>query len=332
MLAKFKLLVAAVVGLTGLAVTGAEAQRITIGTNPQGSGYYVVGGGIAALMTERLGRQAIVQPYAGSSVYLPLISSGEATLGFSSSLDSGRAYRGEEGSKPLANLRALARLYPLPYAYMARAADGLKTVADLAGKQVVVDIRANAALAEANRAILAAAGLEESDYEAVTIGNLPQGAQDLVDGSVDAHSVAVGVPFTQEAHAALSGGIIYLAITGENATSEFLDSMVPGLFMMDVEPADNRPGVVGTTPVSGFDVFLVTSTEVSDEDAYEMIRVLHEGYDQLMQDYPQAREGATDLLSRATNTVPYHPGSIAYFKEQGMWTEENERREHGFDN
>ena len=42
---------------TAVMAAGATAQsRITIGTNPQGSLYYTVGGGIAAALQEALGR------------------------------------------------------------------------------------------------------------------------------------------------------------------------------------------------------------------------------------------------------------------------------------
>ncbi len=49
--------------------TPALAQgRITIGTNPQGTLYYTIGGGIAAALQNALGRAVTVQPHTGSSV------------------------------------------------------------------------------------------------------------------------------------------------------------------------------------------------------------------------------------------------------------------------
>ena len=81
-----------------LALANAQG-RITLGTNPQGSIYYTVGGGMAAALQEALERQVTVQPYTGSSVYLPLVADGELTLGINSSLDTGGVYRGDYGSQ-----------------------------------------------------------------------------------------------------------------------------------------------------------------------------------------------------------------------------------------
>ncbi|MFW6077489.1 MAG: TAXI family TRAP transporter solute-binding subunit, partial [Hyphomicrobiales bacterium] len=224
---------AAMAAFAALVLTGpdatAQAQRITIGTNPQGSLYYVVGGGIAKIFSEELERRATTQPYAGSSVYLPLVDSGEVTLGLVSSLDGGRSFRGE-GSEPTRNLRTIARLWPLSYAYMTRADSDIRTIQDLEGKRVVVEIRANAALAAANRAMLASGGLSEDDVQSIDIGNLPQGVEGLIEDTLDATAIAVGIPLTRQAHASISGGIRYVELQGEDATDEFLHEQLPGLF------------------------------------------------------------------------------------------------------
>lgn len=314
------------VGALALTAGSAEAQRMSIGTNPQGSLYYVVGGGMAALLSEEMGRRTIAQPYGGASVYLPLIASGEVTMGLSSSLDSGRAFSGRDGPR-IPELRALARLWPLDYAYMVRGDSGLETIADLRGQRVAVEISANAALAAANRAILASAGLTEDDVDAVTIGGLPPGVQGVVDGTLDATAIAVGIPLTLQADASLSGGIRYLSLEGENATSEFLESQLPGLYISSIEPTEARPGVVGTTNVTAFDVFLIVSADLPDEDAAQILQTLSDGWAQLAEDYPALRGGGPEMFSMPTNTAPYHPGAVAFFQEAGIWTEENEARE-----
>src|SRR5690554_5629480 len=109
----------------------AQAKRITIGTNPAGSIYYSLGGGLAKVLTEKMGVQAIVQPMAGSSVALPLVNNGELTTSLASTLDSGAAYRGENDyqGKAMKNLRSLVRIFSLPYTFTVRADSGIKTIA-----------------------------------------------------------------------------------------------------------------------------------------------------------------------------------------------------------
>ena len=35
-------------------------------------------------------------------------------------------------------------------------------------------------------------------------------------------------------------------------------------------------------------------------------------------------------MAKATNTAPYHPAAIAFFKEIGLWTEANDKKEASF--
>lgn len=309
-----------------IAGSALAAQRISIGSNPQGSVYYVVGGGLAKLLTQELKTQAIVQPYAGASVYLPLVQEQEVTFGISSSLDSGRQYRGEDGTK-LTKLRAIARLWPLTYAYMTRASDGMETIADLKGKRVAVDIRANKSLGDANRAMLVAGGLSEANVRSVDIGGLPQGVQGVADGSLDATAVSVGIPLTREANATIPGGIRYLAVTGEKATTEFLSSRLPGLYMMVVDPSPNRPGLEKSTPITGFDIFLVGSVDLPDATVQAVLKAIRDNFAQLQKDYPVLRSASVGKLSEASNTVPYHPAAVTFFKQAGLWSDANEAQE-----
>ena len=313
---------------TAVAVAaGASAQGITIGTNPQGSIYYSVGGGLAAVLADTLERRAIVQPYAGSSTYLPLIASGEVTMGLSSSLDSGRAFSGADGGEAIPELRALARLWPLSYAFIARDDSGMTSVADLEGRRVVTAIEANAALGAANLAMLAAAGLDEDDVEGVTVGGLPQGLQGVIDGAIDAHGIAVGIPLTVQADAAVSGGMRYLSIEGPNATSEFLDEQVAGLYLQTLEPSERRPGLKQTTNVGAFDVFLMGSANLSDEEVTAILSAIADNWGRLQEDYPVLRQAEMGELSRPSNTTPYHPAAVAFFTERGMWTQANDERQ-----
>lgn len=324
---------AAAAAVCGLAVGAAQADisRMTIGTNPQGTMYYVVGGGVATLFSEKLGIRATVQPGAGASVYLPLIHGGEVTMGLSSTLDSNMAWNGEgpyEAMGGLKNLRAFSRAWPLPYAYVARADSGMRTVADLKGQRVAVNFRANAALEGANRAMLRSAGLDpDTDVESITISGIPEGYQLLTDGTIAAAPTALGIPLLRQAQATIPGGVVVLAVEGENATTDFLNEQLAGYYIMDTHPGENNPGVSETIPITGFDAFYVIGAHVSDDDVYNLMKTMWEAYEQLQQDFPVLRTSPQENLATTSNTLPYHPGAVRFFKEVGLWTEANEARD-----
>ena len=110
-----------------------KSSTITIGTNPAGTFYYVVGTGLAKLFSEQLERRSIAQPASGSAVYVPLISNGEMSLGFSTSIEAGSYYRGDMGLQKQPNLRVLMRFWEMPYGYMVRGDSDLFFVSELLG-------------------------------------------------------------------------------------------------------------------------------------------------------------------------------------------------------
>jgi TRAP transporter TAXI family solute receptor len=65
---------------------------------------------------------------------------------------------------------------------------------------------------------------------------------------------------------------------------------------------------------------LVATDRLPDDLAYDITRVLFEERDALVRIHPQARELALETAV-AGSTIPFHPGAIRYFREQGVWTE-----------
>jgi uncharacterized protein len=319
-------------GAICLGASSAVAQeRYTLGTNPQGTLYYTVGGGIAAALQESLGRQVTVQPYSGSSVYLPLISAGEVTMGLNSSLDLGEAREGGFG-EPMENLRVLARIWPLNVALVARNDLGISNISELEGKRVVTEFSALVAMSRLAKTILEISDVDLGDIQPVTVAGLPPGMEQLTENSLDATLIAVGIPLTQQAHASIPGGIRYLNIDGDNATSERADSIYPGVYLSTIQPSPRLPEVSEPVTVTAFDVFLTVNEDMADEEASAILDALYESLDQLKSDYPALGAASQEMLSAPTNTVPYHAAAAAFFQEKGQWTEDNEAREATFGN
>lgn len=317
---------AAAGALSMLASAAVSADRYTLGTNPQGSIYYAIGGGMAAALQEKLGKQVTVQPHSGSSVYVPLIAAGEVSMGLNSSLDLGGAWDGDFG-EPLTNLRVLARVWPLRVALVARNDLGITKLSEMEGKRVVTTLSAHNAMTKLTRVMLQLSGLGTDDVEQVTVAGLGPGMEQLTENNLDATLIAVGIPLTQQAHASIPGGIRYLDIDGEGATSERADELYPGLYLTEVEPAARLPEVTEPVTVTGFDVFLTVNEDMPDEDARAIIEALHESLPQLKKDYPPLGGAAQEKLSMPSNTVPYHPAAVEFFKSKGQWSEKNDARE-----
>jgi TRAP transporter TAXI family solute receptor len=307
----------------------AQGKGMVFAVQEAGTAFYTIGSGIAKLLGEKLDRRVAVQPYSGSSVYLPLLDSGEATLGFSSTMDASDAYKGTD-RKAMKELRTVARIWPLRVGLMVRADAGIKTVADLKGKRVTIDLRGQRAMANVVRAMLATGGLKDADVRNVPVANVGAGAKSLIEGDVDAAFIAVGIPLVKQAHSAISGGVAYVDMGTGDDHAKIMASVAPGTYPAKLDPAPHLPEVKASIHTPAFDIMLLTGAKTPDADVTAIAKALHEGFAELQKDYPQLRAGDAKLLAAPSNTAPYHPGAIAYYKAQGLWTPENEAREKEF--
>ncbi|MEE8434472.1 MAG: hypothetical protein V3S64_06755, partial [bacterium] len=76
-----------------------------IGTDPQGSIFYAAGSALGKVLSNHLPVPARVQPFAGTTIVLPLINNGELELGVNDPNDSRMAYRGLKPFLPSPKLR-----------------------------------------------------------------------------------------------------------------------------------------------------------------------------------------------------------------------------------
>ncbi|MFK7964055.1 MAG: TAXI family TRAP transporter solute-binding subunit [Burkholderiaceae bacterium] len=317
--------------VTGALVTPftvhAELKSLTIGTNPSGTVFYLLGSGFAKLYQQKLKIRSVAQPNGGASVYLPLLDNGEMPLGMASSIESTLAYGGKAPFKrPMSNIRALARVWKIPYSFLVRNDSGIKSVADLKGKRVMVDMPTNASLTLLNKAILQTGGLTESGVQAMTSGGLIKGVDAVAEGRVDAAPIATGVPALKKSHAAVPGGLRILPLGDAVAESEFTKRL-PGVGFWAHPPMKTRPYVDGKTKVALYSAFLNASSSLTDDDAYKLAKTLHENWEQLRKDYPPLRGVKQAELAPATNTVPYHPGAVRFYKEVGLWTADHDTQQ-----
>ncbi|MCC2095781.1 MAG: TAXI family TRAP transporter solute-binding subunit [Hyphomicrobiales bacterium] len=317
--------------LTALATIGALAagpaaaqklsmKRITIGSNPAGSTYFLLAGGFAKMFQQTLKVRATAQPHAGSSVYLPLMDKGEITMGLNSSLDSGMAAHGTAPYKnKMGNVYTLGRVWRLPYAYVVKASSGIKTMEDLKGKRAVVAFKTNVSLARADIALLASAGMTEKDVESVTAGGVVAGLNMVSEGRSDSAPVAVSMPQMRKAHATVPGGMFVLPI-GEKGTDELLGKMMPGLYTMKLKPSKSLPQVDKEKTIAAFDTYLNITGKVSPEDGYIFAKTLYGNWKKLQKDYAPLRGVAQNELIPANVVLPVHPGAKKFYKEVKLWT------------
>ena len=93
------------------------------------------------------------------------------------------------------------------------------------------------------------------------------------------------------------------------------------------KPSKLRPFLTKPTRVSAFDAYLNAGKQVSTEDAYNLIKVLHTRWTAMQKTYGPLRPLKKDNIVPASNPHPYHDGVVKYWKEVGLWTAAHETQQ-----
>ncbi len=318
------LLAAAAFTLASTVTAAAQPARATIGTGPAGTAYHQIGTTVSSAIQDALGIPVTARPFSGTSQYLPMLHRGEITMGINSALDSQEAFTGQGAyDQPLTEIRALTMITRSPYAFYVRADSGMTSLSELAGQPVITEYRAIASFNQVNAAILATAGLTPDDVQGETVAGIPDATRALVEGRVVSSASVLGIPALREADAAISGGLRVLPL-GED---EEALSAVAGFSATTLQPGPAFVGISEPTRVARFDVFINVGSSLSEDDAYTLVKAIHEGWGGMQENLPMLRAVPADQLASLNFSHPYHEGAIRYFREAGLWTDEHQARQ-----
>src|SRR4029079_12107757 len=151
----------------------AGAQTYGFATMQPGTLNHTSASAVAKVLKEKAGANVVVQPTAGESVLIPLISRGEAEFGIAN------IFEVEQAKQSSPNIRLIGSLHPLRGAFWVRKDTNMKTIADLKGKKVGMGYSAMRTIDPLVRAILATGGLTQKDGVPGLIPKVIRGPDDL---------------------------------------------------------------------------------------------------------------------------------------------------------
>jgi len=286
----------------------AEAQTFGFATMQPGTLNHTSGSAVAKVLKEKVGLNVVVQPTAGESVLIPLVSRGEAEFGIANIIEVEAA----KASAP--NLRLIGSLHPLRGAFWVRKDSNMRTMADLKGKRVGMGYSAMRTIDPMVKAILATGGLTEKDVTPVLIPNVIRGADDFTSGAADMFFFAFGAPKVREVDATV-GGIRALEIPESGMTAA--KKILPEGYLTPAAPSPFFVGVEKPMGVYSWDNMIFASSKVSDEVVYKVIEALENNKAELVAIQPALREFSAEALYKNYD-IPYHPGALKYFKDKNI--------------
>jgi len=228
------------------------------------------------------------------------------------------------GPQPVRMIIQIPPTNSAPCGIMTRGDSGLKVPADLKGKKVAW-VSGAPAINIVTEAVLAFGGLKLEDVEIVEFPSYSTAARAVIDGSVDVAQVSNTAPISYEAEASVHG-VGWIATDPEDKEGwTRLNKVMPALFPIK---ATTGGGISEEKPVwNQCQMYPVVITWASqdEETVYMMTKAIQENYDLFKDAHPSMPNWKAEigLASRPGN--PYHPGAIKYYKEAGLWNDQNEK-------
>lgn len=296
----------------------AMAQNVDIGTMSQGTLSYSTGAAIAQALQQAAGINARVQPNSGETTIMPLVNSGELTLGIASIGEVANAVGGKgvfEG-RPQENMVALAALVPLTVGIFARADSDIETISDLEGRRLTVEFSAMGVINDILLASLASEGLTVEQVESVAVPNVARGADDFIAGRADAFFFGIGAAKVLEADASV-GGLRMLPLSSDAEAVARMSAVFPDGYLTELQPGANMPGFEAPIQVMTYDNILLISADAPDELAATIAKSIAESKAALAASFPPFNGLVVEDLYKDIG-IAYHPGAIAYYEEAGL--------------
>ncbi|MCW1932222.1 TAXI family TRAP transporter solute-binding subunit [Pararhodobacter zhoushanensis] len=295
---------------TALAVPATAQQRVSIGTGGTGGLFYVLGAGMADLITEHMPDTTARAEVTGASVEnIRRTAAGEMEMGFSSSSTLYEAANGIgafEGDPQ--DVASMAYLYPAVLQIATTAQTGITSLSDLAGHPVSMGPPGSNAAVLAMRLLEAYGVFDANNAQFLSYS---EGVDALTNGTVDAAVVLAGAPVAALIDLDARADMVLLSV--DAATVAGMLEEFPFYQLYDI-PAGTYPDVTQDITVINDPATIFTRTDADPALVEGMTAAIFDHLDQLIQVHGIARRiNNTDALNVP---IPMHPGAAAYFDAQ----------------
>jgi uncharacterized protein len=279
--------------------------RITIATGNSGGVYYVLGGGLAQLISNNTKLRATAAETGASVQNIQQLVAGNYDVAFSLADTAADAVRGKGSfdGKPQ-KIQALSRIYPNSTQVLVRTDSGINSFADMKGKRISTGSPKSGTEVIANR-LLQAAGLKpDTDVQAQRL-DLAKTADGMKAGTLDGLVWSGGLPTAQitDITTSLKDKVKFLDVTPllpklEQVNDVYDQGVIP-------KATYAQPSDVPTVVVPNL---LLVREDFPAGNACAITKLIFDKQAELAKVHPAAKE-ITKQLAPQTDPVPLHPGA-----------------------
>lgn len=299
-------------------------DAVSVGT-PTSTGAAFIRATSQALMIQKyIGITSSPQVLGGAAAVANNIGSGKLEMGFVPAANTMDAYYGEgpQKGKPIKDLRILyggpSSIYPV----VVLADSDIKSIPDLKGKKVMYLRSGNPFMKQVFELYLEAYGMTVKD-----ITPLEWQEHETITNGLDTGTLAAGCsPLTivgaSPAHLELSQKKPIRLLDIPKDKLEYVVSKLGAGVSVDTMPGGLYKGTANDILTVTQQQIMLTTKNLPEGLAYQVLKVIWDEHRPEFVGYHAANKYmAPDKTAEIVNVIPFHPGTIKYLKEKGLWNE-----------
>ena len=294
-------------------------QFVTVGTAPEGGAFAPVGNAISSVVEGNKGElnwKVSTQGTKGTQENIRKLDAGELEFGMSNAGIAYFATRGEGAWDKPYEVRSVATLAPNVGIFVTTASSGITTIAELKGKRVVLG-PAGAGFDYFLKPLFEAHGLTYDDMTVLN-GNYFEAGDMIADGKADAAFMGGAIPIPAVTQLCSTQDVVFIKLD-EDAPEKL--SEYPFYFPVPVKADAYSDLNEDLTGLNVGNMQLITHESVDEDVVYNFTKLLFTNREQVAEKHPAGKALNPKNAIRDTG-VPFHPGAIKFYKEEGIWPEE----------
>lgn len=297
--------------------SGAEAapkkKFLSIATGGTGGVYYLIGAGIAKLMTKYAPDiEATSETTAAGVENTRLLGTKQAEAAIIDETALRMTVAKTPGMK-LEDFRAVFSGHPMFTHIFVPADSPIKDIPDFKGKKVAIGAPGSGNEIGA-MTVLEEYGLAYKDFKPQWLSFSEQ-SNAFKDKAIDAGVIAAGVPTSSIMDLVTVVSIRFLPVPVEKLKS--IENKKPAFFP-SMLPANSYKGQTKGVSGMGSAGTITVHKDLDDTTAYWFCKVITEHYKELAEVHPAGNQYTLDRVYEGIG-IPFHPGAIKYLTEVGVW-------------
>ncbi len=296
----------------------ADKKFVRMFSGPEGGSWYPLGVAMMQIVEKNIPGISTSNGPGGGVGNCKAVQGGRADLGWSYTHTAFNAYNGKgKFDKKHTKLRHLMSLYPGIFQMAVPKKSNIQTVGDLKDKRIVPG---------------------KVGFTGTAIAEIVLKAYDITFDSIKKNGGSVSFVGYTDAAALMKDGHsdCYMAVTSCPQATIIDLNFRPGIRLLPITSADYQkvraiePGLMHTVipksaykmdadvPTVGTVTNIIATSDLSDDLAYQIVKVLYANWPELAKVKKKAIEDSDPQKALLGNSIPVHPGAQRYYNEKGI--------------